>query len=148
MADPTTTNKFLILLGDGASPEVFAHPCGANARSVTLKNNTGEEVLLDCTDPTGTVAAVTRWTESQDTTIQVSGRVATESWASWKAWAESGAVKNIQVHLDIPLANGGGYWTLPAILADFEIGAEGTATATFSASIVGAGSRSWTAASP
>ncbi len=147
MADPTHTNRFLIMLGDGATPtETFSHPCGANARSVTLTNNTGEEVTLDCTDPLGAPAALKRWTESQDTSMSISGRVAKESFATWRAWADSGDVKNIRVMIDETGADGGGYWTLPAILQGFEMGTEGKATMTFSADIVGAGSRTWTAA--
>ena len=148
MADPTLTGKFLILLGDGGSPsETFGFPCGALARSVTLTNNTGETVVMDCTDPLGTVAAIQRWTESQDTQLAISGRVATQSLATWRAWADSGAAKNIRAQIAESGANGGGSWALPAILSSFQISTEGKATATFEATIVAAGRRAWTAAS-
>lgn len=148
MADPTLTSKFVILLGNGATPtEVFAWPCGAEARSVSFTNSTGETVVLDCTDPTGVMAAMKRWTESQDTSITISGRVSIEAFPTWRAWADSGDVKNIRVVLDEPAANNGGYWSLPAILQQLELGQEGKSTATFSATIVGAGRRSWTDAS-
>lgn len=144
MADPNITGRLLILLGNGASPEVFAWPCGASARSVTYTNNTGEEVLLDCSDPLDVPAAVTRWVESQDTQMTISGRVATESLEMWREWADDMSVKNIRVQWDHPGADGGGYHTLPAILQSLEMGVEGTASATFTATIVGAGRRVWT----
>lgn len=148
MADPTLSNKLLILLGDGATPtEAFAFPCGALARSVTLTNNTGETMVLDCTDPTTTQAAIKRWTESQDGSLSISGRVATESFQTWRAWVDSGEAKNIRVVFDESAASGGGYWAMPAILQQFEMGQEGTATSTFSATIVAAGRRTWTNAS-
>lgn len=148
MADPTLTGKFLIQLGDGGSPsETFAYPCGALARSVTLTNNTGETVVMDCTDPLATTAAIKRWTESQDTQLTISGRVATESLSAWRAWADGGAAKNIRAFIDEAGAAGGGYWALPAILQSFQISVEGKATATFEATIVAAGRRAWTAAS-
>lgn len=148
MADPTLSNKLLILLGDGATPtEAFAFPCGALSRSVTLTNNTGETMVLDCTNPTTTQAAMKRWTESQDASVSISGRVATESFQTWRAWADSGDVKNIRIAFDESAANGGGYWSMPAILQQFELGQEGTATSTFSGTIVAAGRRTWTNAS-
>lgn len=148
MAEPTVSNHLLILLGDGATPtEAFAFPCGASARSVTFTNNTGEEVLLDCDDPLNAMAAITRWTESQDTQISVSGRVSTEAFAEWMGWYDSGDVKNIRVEILNTVALGGGYYELPAILQNFEIGAEGKSTMTFTGTIVGAGQRTWTAAS-
>ena len=147
MADPTLTGRMLILLGDGASPEVFSYPCGASTRSVTYTNNTGEEVTLDCDDPLDTPAAVQRWSESQDTQMSISGRVATESLAMWRSWADAGTAKNVRIQWDHEAGDGGGYHELPAILQSLEMGVEGKATATFSATIVAAGKRTWTDAS-
>lgn len=147
MAAPTLTSKFLVLLGDGATPEVFGWPCGANTRSVTFTNNTGEVVTLDCDDPAGESAAIQRWVESQDTSMSISGRVALSALPMWRAWADGATVKNIRAVVDEPAASGGGYWGFPAILTSFEIAAEDKGTATFTASIVGAGLRVWTDAS-
>lgn len=150
MADPTLTSRMLILLGNGADPEVFAFPCGAGTRSITLTKNTGEEALLDCDDPLDVPAAMTRWMVSDDTQVSFQGRVATESFATWRAWADSvgaSAIKNIKIMMDEPLASGGGSWELPAILTSFEMSTEGTGTTTFSATIQGAGRRVWTDAS-
>ncbi len=147
MSDPTLTNKLLILLGDGGDPtETFSHPCGANGSEVTFTNNTGEAVVLDCTDPLGLVAAIKRWTESQDTSMNISGRVASESFATWRAWADGGEIKNVRIAVTESAAWGGGHWELPAILGEFQMGREDKATVTFTASITGAGRRSWTAA--
>jgi len=146
MAQPTLSNSFIITLGDGGDPETFAFPCGANARSVTLSNNLGEEVTLDCTDPVGAPAAIQRWLESQDTSISISGRVSTEGFATWRAWADDGGTKNIRIEALNTSALGGGHWELPAICQSLEISAEGSSTAAFSADIVGAGARTWTAA--
>lgn len=150
MADPTNDRSMLILLGDGATPtEGFAFPCGANARSVTFTNNTGETVVLDCADPDGQVAAIERWIESQDTQLSISGTVAKEAFATWRAWAdatENDGVKNVRVTILNSAADGGGYWELPAILQSFEKSREGKAVTQFTATIVGAGRRTWTAA--
>lgn len=143
MAAPTLM-QLLILLGDGATPtEGFAHPCGANTRSIRLINNTGEELLLDCTDPLGAQATINRYLESQDSSLSISGKVASESLAAWRAWADDGGSKNIkaEVHSGGALV---GYWDLPALLTEFEITSDGKKNAEFNASIVGAGARTWT----
>ena len=147
MAEPSITGRLLILLGDGATPtEDFGHPCGANARSVTLTNNLGEQIVLDCDDPLDQPAIIVRWPESQDTAVSITGTVAKESFATWRAWADNQTRKNIRIVLDEDAADGGGYWLLPAYLATLELGAEGKGTATFTATITAAGKRVWTAA--
>ena len=148
MAAPDLSRNFLVMLGDGGDPtETFAFPCGANARSVTLKNILGEDVVLDCDDPLGAPAAIQRFLESQDTILSLSGRVAKgDSLSMWRAWADEGTEKNIRIMFDETAADGGGYYTLPAFLESVEWGSEGKSTATFSASIMGSGPRVWTAA--
>lgn len=149
MAEPTLTGRLLITIGDGATPEVFAFPCGANARSVTFTNTLGEEVILDCDDPLDGGSWTSRWLESQDTQLTISGRLATESVAMWRGWADSGDRKNVRIELDEAAADGGGHWTLPAFLQSMEWAREGAGvggSATFTATIVGAGKRVWTAA--
>lgn len=147
MAAPTLTNKLLITLGDGADPEVFAHPCGANSRALTMTNNMGEEALLDCDDPLGQPAAIYRWLESQDTSIELSGRVSVSSFGVWRAWSDSGLAKNIRIEIMNNTTDGGGYYAIPAILGTFEMTGEGKGTITFTASISASGPRVWTDAS-
>lgn len=149
MADPTLTDKMLISLGDGGDPtETFAHPCGANARNVTFTNNLGEETTLDCTDPIGQPAAIQRWIESQDSAISISGRVARESWDTWRQWIDApnneAAVKNVRVELDNNVTDGGGYWLIPMLPQNFELGTEGKSTVSFSVDLVASGRRVWT----
>lgn len=144
MADPKLTTDLEIALGDGADPEVFSFLCGANTRSIKLSNNTGEDVILDCDDPDSVVAAIVRWTESQDTEMTIAGRCAVGSGPMLRAWVDSGAAKNAQIRFLNSAALGGGYYTVPTILQGLELGKEGTATVTFSATLVGAGRRVWT----
>lgn len=149
MADPTLDGTMLILLGDGADPEVFAFPCGANARSVTYTNNTGEAVVLDCDNPNGEQAVIKRWVESQDTQLSISGKLAQEAFDMWRRWADAednDGVKNIRVVTFNSAAEGGGYHEVPAILQSFEKSREGKATTDVSATIVSAGRRVWTQA--
>ena len=147
MADPTLTSRMLILLGNGADPEVFASPCGVGTRSMTFSKSTGEAALLDCDTPLDVPAAMTRWSESDDTSVSFQGLLAKEALPTWRAWADAvgdAAVRNIRIMIDEPLADGGGYWELPAILTSLEMSTEGTGRANVSATISGAGRRVWT----
>ena len=145
MADPRLTKNFMIQLGDGATPtEGFGHACGANVRSVKLTANIGEETTLDCDDPLGVPASIQRWVESRDTNISIAGRVALQSWETWRQWSDDATTKNIRIVIQEPLADGGGHWELPALLQELDFGTAGSSTMTFSATIVGAGQRIWT----
>lgn len=144
MATGNQTTRLVIQLGDGGDPtETFAHTCGANTFGVTLTNNLGENTVLDCTDPLDVPAAIVRHLESQDTSATISGMVTTEAWPTWRAWADAGTEKNIRLFLDESAANNGGYYQLPAYLQSLELTKESSGKVEFSASIVGAGQRTW-----
>ena len=53
MAQPTVIagTKLLLLVGNGAGPEVFAEPCGLTTKSFDLSASTNTTVLPDCDDP-------------------------------------------------------------------------------------------------
>jgi hypothetical protein len=146
MAQATLTNKFLISLGDGGGPEVFAQPCGASARNVRFINNMGEQSTLDCDDPLGQPAAIQRWVDTQDTSLSITGKMALGSISTWRQWADQTTTKNIRIEIVESGANGGGYWELPCLLQTLEFGSVDKGMIDVSAEIVGAGARAWTAA--
>lgn len=149
MGEPTQVFDLLILLGNGGSPETFGAPCGANSREVKLTNSLGEEMLMDCDDPIGSAAVMTRWVEGQDTEMTLGGRVATQYLAQWIAWADAegtDAVKNVRIQIGATAAQNGGHWTVPAVIESFEMGAQSKGSATFSATIKQAGKRAYTEA--
>lgn len=145
MATGTKSAKLVVQLGNGGTPtETFAFTCGANSWTVNLTNNVGEATSLDCTDPLGEVAVLERFFESQDTSITLSGKVTTDAFATWRAWADGGTVKNTKVFFDEAAVSGGGYWIVPMILTGLELAKEGSATVDFSATLAAAGPRVWT----
>lgn len=144
MGTGNQTTRLVIQLGDGGDPETFAHTCGANTFGITLTNNLGENVVLDCENPLDVPAAIVRHLESQDTACTIGGMVTTEAWPTWRAWSDNGDEKNIKIFLDETGANNGGDWTLPALLGTLELGKENSGKVTFTASISGAGQRTWT----
>ena len=69
MGTGNQTTRLIVQLGDGDDPEVFAHTCGANTFGISLANNLGENIMLDCDDPLDVPAAIVRHLESQDTVL-------------------------------------------------------------------------------
>lgn len=147
MGTGNQTTRLIVQIGNGATPtEAFAHTCGANTFNIKLTNNLGEQTVLDCDDPLDLPAVIIRYLESQDTNVTISGMVTTQAWPTWRAWADDGSAKNIKVLLDEPALSNGGFWVVPARLADLELVKEGSGKVTFTASIVGDGARTWTGA--
>ncbi|WP_339767128.1 phage tail tube protein [uncultured Pseudosulfitobacter sp.] len=144
MGTGNQTTRLIVQLGDGDDPEVFAHTCGANTFGISLANNLGENIMLDCDDPLDVPAAIVRHLESQDTSATISGMVTTEAWPTWRSWADDGTEKNIKIFLDETAVKNGGFWLLPAFLAGLELSKQNNGKVTFSATISGAGKRAWT----
>jgi predicted secreted protein len=148
MAKPTTMNgsHLLIMLGDGASPETFAAPCGLTAKGINFSAATNDFNVPDCDDPDAP-----SWTERVVSALSAgitgSGVLAMESKDEWQDWFLSGASKNIQVSLDESLANGGGYFSLAAVLTTFNITGNQGEKATLEVEIASDGEVTWTAAS-
>jgi hypothetical protein len=120
MAKPITLpfSGFLVKLGDGGAPEVFAAPCGFIKRSLKFTAQSSDTIVPDCDDPT-----LPAWTQrniiSLAAQISAAGVLAMESASIWRNWFLSGLDKNIQVLWNLPGASGGGYWQGAAILTDF-----------------------------
>lgn len=118
MSKPATLKgeSLFIKIGDGASPEVFTHPCTINAeRGIQFQSNGNEVEVPDCTDPSDPV-----WTEFYKTalsaTINGAGKLDTAVAAIWAAWFASDDAKNIKVYL-----GSGAYWSGAFKLTDFQI---------------------------
>jgi predicted secreted protein len=119
MAKPTTLpfSKLLILIGDGASPETFAAPCGLTSKSFDLSATSNGIEVPDCDDPDAPA-----WTErvvkALSGTVSGSGILAAESFPIWQDWALGGQTKNARVQLD----NAGlGYYSGAFILSKFSL---------------------------
>ncbi|MBR0881846.1 hypothetical protein ABIF65_003361 [Bradyrhizobium japonicum] len=101
MAKPTVLpgTKLLLLLGDGASPETFAEPCGLTTKSFDLAASTNTTVLPDCTDPEAAA-----WEATDINALSASGAgtgvMAVEAFTKWNEWFLSAEGKNMQIKLD------------------------------------------------
>lgn len=101
MATPTAAKfgKMVIELGDGATPEVFAAPCGFTSKGVTISKNMQEVNLPDCDDPDAPTW-VGRTVQSQTATITGDGVAAAESVPDWDSAAMSTDSQSMRVTID------------------------------------------------
>ncbi|WP_454914984.1 phage tail tube protein [Xanthobacter sediminis] len=124
MAKPTTFRgtQLLIKIGDGASPEVFAFPCGLTTTGLNRSAETSSTAVPDCADPDAPA-----WTENEVSTMSWeasgSGVLAAESVATWDDWHASGLEKNAQIDLGTA-ANDGRRYTGAALLTAYNITGE------------------------
>lgn len=84
MAEPTTIKggKVKVLLGNAATPIVYAAPCGFSQRTVTLNKGLEEVNIPDCDDPDA-VNWIGRDAVSLSMSIAGEGVVAEESVEVW-----------------------------------------------------------------
>jgi len=116
-------SKFLILLGDGAAPEVFADPCGLTTKGFTRSANMNDTNIPDCTDPDAP-SWLARDVVSYQATIKGTGVVAQESFSTWEDWWQSGATKTVQITLDDATPTFKKTWEGPCKLQELVITAD------------------------
>ncbi|WP_257164686.1 phage tail protein [Bradyrhizobium sp. SRS-191] len=97
-ASTLSFSKFLLQLGDGATPETFASPCGLNSRSLNRTFAANETNVPDCDDPDA-LSWLDRDIVSGSASLSGAGVVADEDYDTWELWATSGVTKNVKVTL-------------------------------------------------
>lgn len=98
LATTATFGEFLILLGDGASPQVFADPCGVNSRGFERIAAMNETNVPSCTDPNAP-SWLQRDVVSLSVNMPFSGVVAKESIITWDDFFEDGFSKDVRVEI-------------------------------------------------
>lgn len=109
MATPATLRgtQLYLKIGDGASPEVFGHPCLINAeRGITFRSTANDIIVPDCTNPDDPA-----WRELVKDALSVglTGAGVMDNVLAtiqlYDTWWKSADTKNVQIWLgDI------GYW--------------------------------------
>jgi hypothetical protein len=101
MAKPTVIagTKLLLLVGDGATPEVFAEPCGLTTKSFDLSASTNSNLIPDCANPEGPAWESTDINGALGLGLGIR-RDGVESFDAWNDWFLSAEGKNMQIKLD------------------------------------------------
>lgn len=125
MAKPTTakSGKLRVEIGDGASPEAFAAPCGFTSKAFNRGKTLNTTPVPDCDDPDAPA-----WEESDVATLNWSvtgqGVLAAESLPLWDEFYASTDPKNVQIEIELPAPTGTITYSGQAHLESFEIAAE------------------------
>lgn len=103
MAKPVTVRfgKFFVRLSDGATPAVFAAPCGFTSKSFTRNKTLGEVNVPDCDDPDA-AAWVERDVQSMTASISGDGVLAKAAVPLWEDALASVESIECEVELEYP----------------------------------------------
>lgn len=147
MALPNTRKfgQFKVYLGNGATPEVFAVPCGFTEKSLSITKELVDTTVPDCDDPDA-AAWLGRDVRTLSGEISGSGVMAMESLGTWRAFALSTLPKNVRVEISGTGAQGGGYFTGSWHLTSFDISANLGEKVELSISMQSDGALAWVAA--
>lgn len=113
----------ILVIGNGATPEVFTSPCGLTSLNLDFNIETNDTNAPDCTNPDLPSWLITD-VVSQQMVISGEGILDTDALQVWNAWILSGGEKNIRWIIAGTGANGGGYWSAPGILSTFGLSGE------------------------
>jgi hypothetical protein len=137
--------KLLIQIGDGADPEVFAHPCLINtSRGITFTTNMTETEVADCTTPSNP-AKIVRKAKSIDFSVTGSGKVDRTSVLEYIQWWTSAEPKNAKITQSTTALLGGWIGTGQLILKEFAVTGERGDYQEFTATFAPAGVFTWAA---
>lgn len=134
-----------LLIGDGATPEVFAAPCGITSLTKTTNVETNTVNIPDCDDPD-----LASWLGIDEVSRQIQmsfgGVLDTSALvAVWQDWDMDGGYKNVRWYRDLTAPNGGGYLQGPALFTAFEEAGEARGRYAISGTIIFDGKPVWTA---
>lgn len=110
-----------VLLGDGASPEVFAAPCGLTERSFNRSKEMGESNVPDCTSEDG-ASFVERDVTSKSAAINGQGMLDITALDTWEEFWESDTSRNVRVEIWRDSVKKG-HWAGKFHLESLEVGA-------------------------
>ena len=99
---PIYGSQLLIMIGDGADPEVYTHPALINtSRGIEFSTAVETDELIDVADQSAPAVTVRR-VRSSDSKIDGAGVIHEDDLPEYLAWAagsDSGKVRNVEVRI-------------------------------------------------
>lgn len=142
---PVNGETLLVQIGDGGSPETFAHKCMINtSRGYDFSAEVSQAAIADCGSP-GNPAYMRRIVKTVSLDVSGAGIYDAASSKFFADWLVSGAAKNVRINQTNTGANGGWYATCSMVLTKFSASADARDTATAQLSLQSAGAITITA---
>jgi hypothetical protein len=121
-------SEFFIELGDGASPENFAKPCGANTRGIKLTKALNETNTPDCADEDA-ASYIERDVVSNSGSLDFAGVVDKDDLEDWLDFFQSTISRSARLTAGTKVFTG--KWHL----SDFELSGERGKRVSFTAAL-------------
>lgn len=138
------TRKLLIEFGDGETPEVFGFNCSINtSRDFTVEATTVDAATPNCTDPDA-VTWISRAIDTMSAGISGEGTMDPISWGALRDRMLAAEPFRCRVTLDIPGAEGGGYFSGMFVMTSLGIAKEGRGFVSCSVELQSDGAITWT----
>jgi hypothetical protein len=115
-----SASKLLLKLGDGASPEVFAAPCGITTKAFNFASAVSEIDLVDCDDPDA-VGWVGNEKRNSSLSVTANGVLDTTVLDTYWDFYRSVDARNVQMQLNVASGVGGGHWEGAMHLIGFNV---------------------------
>lgn len=131
-----------ILMGNGASPEVFTPICGLTAKGFTAQTNTNDDFVRDCTDPEDIPS---RYVTATGRQWDLSGSGLVDRNGLEALLGAQGVIKNYRYVIGEPTNNQvyGGYFGGAAMLTNLQFGGPDDNKATVDITLVSDGEWNW-----
>lgn len=134
---PIKGTQLYIKIGNGADPEVFAHPCLINTkRGIQFQSQANKIIVPDCDNPDDPA-----WTEvikdQLSATISGAGTLDMTDVATYDTWYRGSDAKNVQVWLGTV-----GYWQGAFQLTNLQVNGDRNANADVSLTLESDGAMS------
>lgn len=138
--DKLKSTRVAIMMGDGATPEVFSPMCGITTKGFQQTRATNDTVDWDCADPDATPITV-RDVGATDWNISGSGLLHRPLLATVQAAFDSSDATNYRFMFDEATGDEvvDGYYQGPGIITDLNIGATNGEYVSISLTISAAG---------
>lgn len=148
LANAINGSKLHVRLGDGATSELFVHPCTINTnRGIEFSSSPVETQVPYCPPDEELPGWIERAIDGLTASITGAGILDTGDLDTFWNWFTAGTSKNIHVEVDTTGALGGGYWSGAAVLSGFTVTGPGRREkTTFECTILSDGVWSWVAA--
>lgn len=135
--------QLLVQIETAANSGVFAHDCLINTdRGIQFSADAKEFTVPNCLTPEDP-SWVTVIKDGLKAAVNGAGMLHTASVEDWFNWFKGSATKNLRVKINVPGADGGGYWQGAFHLTNFNITGTAKELATSEVTLASSGAVTW-----